>query len=119
MRKHVILLAAGKSTRMGQPKGLVDFRGAPWMNWQLHRLESISDSITVVLGGDLETYFEKLPILRELAVRNPDPDRGPFSSLLCGLEKVFEESGMTDRFFVLPVDVPCPEAKVWDLLQNA
>ena len=36
----LILLAGGKSSRMGTPKGLVDYQGQPWLLEQLGRFRA-------------------------------------------------------------------------------
>jgi molybdenum cofactor cytidylyltransferase len=111
----VVLLAAGRSSRMGQPKGLVPFEGRPWIEAQLAALGP--RRVIVVLGHDRERYRQAVPALaaetRVQVVVNPDPDRGAFSSLQLGLAAV---SGAA---FVLPVDVPAASPAVWDALEDA
>jgi len=113
----VVLLAAGRSSRMGEPKGLVLFAGRPWIETQLAALDG--RRVTVVLGHDGPRYLEAIPDLakRTEVVVNPDPDRGPFSSLQVGLAAV---SGSAEgSIFVLPVDVPAASAAVWRALEEA
>ena len=58
----VVLLAAGRSSRMGQPKGLVVVEGRPWIAHQLEALASARGAaagrVILVLGHDRERYFE-------------------------------------------------------------
>jgi CTP:molybdopterin cytidylyltransferase MocA len=100
--------------------------GAPWLERQLERLAQCGLSrAVVVLGYDLPAHVLAMPwVERALAaplpllglrvevVWNGAPERGPFSSLACGLARV----GAT---FVLPVDVPCPGRAVWEALDAA
>jgi molybdenum cofactor cytidylyltransferase len=111
----VVLLAAGRSSRMGEPKGLVAFAGRPWIETQLAALAG--RRAVVVLGHDAPRYLEAIPDLarRFEVVVNPDPDRGPFSSLQVGLAAVRASAPA----FVLPVDVPAASAAVWDALEEA
>jgi molybdenum cofactor cytidylyltransferase len=113
----VVLLAAGRSSRMGQPKGLVVHAGRPWLEAQLDALRG--RRVVVVLGYDAPRYLQAIPDLpaRAEVVVNPDPDRGPFSSLQVGLA-AFGPSP-AGPVFVLPVDVPAPSATVWDALEAA
>jgi molybdenum cofactor cytidylyltransferase len=116
-RADVVLLAAGRSSRMGQPKGLVPFQGRPWIDAQLERLAG--RRVIVVLGHDRGRYLEAVPSLGRpggalAVVVNPDPDRGPFSSLQVGLAVV--ASGAA---FVLPIDVPAAAPRVWEALEDA
>ena len=84
----VVVLAAGRSSRMGVPKGLFPFEGRPWLLTQLSALAS--RRVVLVLGHDAPRYDEAIPDLAarvDVAV-NPDPDRGPFSSLQTGLARL-------------------------------
>src|SRR5579883_3265337 len=109
-----IVLAAGRSSRMPVPKGLVEVRGRPWLE---HQLDALRDAgvlrVVVVLGFAREAYERALPHMRERAAVaiNEAPERGPFSSLQCGISEL-----AGDAAYVLPVDVPCAGASVWRAL---
>jgi CTP:molybdopterin cytidylyltransferase MocA len=117
---------------MGEPKGLVDFDGRPWLEHQLDALEGLARvRAIVVLGADREKYLRALPDLgaRATIAVNPAPERGPFSSLLEGLsalDRVRSPPPTTpavtarrESVFVLPVDVPVASAPVWIALTEA
>jgi CTP:molybdopterin cytidylyltransferase MocA len=111
----VVVLAAGRSSRLGEPKGLVLVEGKPWI---FHQLDAIgSRRVVVVLGHDRDRYLASVPQLaaRARIVTNPDPDRGPFSSLQVGLAEVTPGADA----FVLPVDVPAAGEPVWAALEAA
>ncbi len=92
----LILLTGGQSSRMGEPKGLVDFRGRAWLLEQLSRFKTAGGNRAVLaLGYQVEAYFEKIPWLPDTRKRparrlgleistviNPHPEKGQFSSLL-------------------------------------
>lgn len=107
-----VLLAAGRSSRAGAPKGLVPWRGRAWIE---HQLQALPGRAIVVLGLDRDRYLAEVPSLASRAeiVVNPDPDRGPFSSLQLGL------AAARGAVFVLPVDVPAPSSAVWTALADA
>jgi molybdenum cofactor cytidylyltransferase len=113
----VVVLAAGRSSRMGEPKGLVSFRGRPWLLAQLDAIANAGGRPVVVLGADRDRYLEELPDLSQRArlAFNDDPDRGPFSSLQCGLAAATPAAAV----FVLPVDVPAASPDVWRALRGA
>jgi molybdenum cofactor cytidylyltransferase len=111
----VVLLAAGRSSRMGEPKGLVRVEGQFWLEHQLDSLQG--RRVVVVLGEDRERYIASIPTLAQRVVLavNPDPERGPFSSLQIGLACVTRATNA----FVLPIDVPAASAPVWSELERA
>jgi CTP:molybdopterin cytidylyltransferase MocA len=115
----VVVLAAGRSSRAGQPKGLIVVEGRPWIDRQLEALAGALPGrrVVLVLGHDRDRY---LPVVMGLGrpvdlVTNPDPDRGPFSSLQEGLAAA--DPGQP--VFVLPVDVPAASKAVWQALEAA
>ena len=124
----LILLAGGRSSRMGTPKGLVDYQGQPWLLEQLSRFEAASGKeAVIVLGYHQEQYFERILWLRGaregasvqsgLAVSvvvNKTPEFGQFSSLQCAIPSLLEKNG--SGAFVLPVDVPGPHEEVYGRL---
>ena len=127
----LILLAGGKSSRMGTPKGLVDYQGQPWLLEQLSRFEAASGKeAVIVLGYHQEQYFERIPWLRaardEASVQsglsvsvvvNKTPEFGQFSSLQCAIPFLLEKDW--SGAFVLPIDVPGPHREVYARLGAA
>ena len=112
----VIILAAGDSKRMGEIKGLLDYKGKPFLAYQIECLLAIGLwKIVVVLGNDHRIYEEKIPEIDDLVISiNPNPEKGQFSSIQCGLKKISKVS--QSGAFILPIDVPCPEKAVWEML---
>ncbi len=115
----VIILAAGDSQRMGEIKGLLDYKGKPFLAFQIEKLLEIGFwEIIVVLGSDYQTYQDRIPKLKDTIITvNPYPEKGQFSSIQYGLLEVSKvyQSGV----FILPVDVPCPEKEVWEYLAKS
>lgn len=113
MRDPVVVLAGGKGSRMGGPKGLVKVGDVPLLLWQWQRLEAAQVRTAIlVFGVHYECYLPFLESLerskvKPIVVRNPNPDLGPFSSLQVGLHRCSQNA------FVLPIDVMCPSAQVW------
>src|SRR4051794_26306382 len=108
----LILLAAGQSSRMGQPKGLLPHGSGTWLETLL--LACVGREVILVLGDHADAYFRRFPILREafegprafhgVSVRtviNRDPSRGPFSSLQLGLQAALHVPEI-QGVFVLP-----------------
>lgn len=112
----LILLAGGKSSRMGTPKGLLDYAGKPWILEQISRFKYVRNpKVYIGLGYDHEQYFSSIPWFKKAldeiynfngievkVVINYNPENGPFSTLQTVL-KIIESS--TD-ILVQPIDVP-------------
>jgi molybdenum cofactor cytidylyltransferase len=84
-----ILLAAGRSSRMGQPKGLLLWKGKPLI---LHQLQQIASSkikdIIVVLGHQPEAYKPYINDKQATVLWNQNWEQGKSSSILKGLSAI-------------------------------
>lgn len=127
----VILLAAGKSTRMGIPKGLVPVGDKTWLEVQIESLiEAEMRNVICVLGHYENEYRDVLQNIvateeaegLNLAITvNAEPDRGQFSSIQEGLKVVLNDEvwSQAKGVFIQPVDVPVASAEVWqELAEN-
>ena len=103
MKIRGVITAAGDSRRLGQPKALLEIAGESFIE-RLHRVlqEGGVEEVLLVIGGrhttELTTEARSLGID---PVHNPNPERGPVTSILCGLE----EPGDWELLLVQPVDV--------------
>lgn len=110
----LVVLCGGKGERMGRPKGLLDFHRRPWLEEQLRRFSAAGGSDAIIgLGHFAQRYLAALPWLesgqgllglRVAAVVNPEPERGPFSTLWSTL--VATPSLCVDGVLVQPIDAP-------------
>jgi molybdenum cofactor cytidylyltransferase len=86
---HVIVLAAGASTRFGSPKQLVRLNGRPLLHLAVSRaVEVAGQAVTVVLGANA---VELAPLLRHTpaaVVVNRDWSEGMGSSVRTGVSRV-------------------------------
>jgi molybdenum cofactor cytidylyltransferase len=103
-RCALVVLAAGRSARMGTPKALVELDDRPLLEHLLMPpLLREFDDVVVVLGHHAEALR---PVVERSGYRyvvNPDPDRGRTGSVQFGLSTV--RAGMC-AIFVQPVDCP-------------
>ena len=58
-----IVLSGGKSSRLGQDKGLVELEGRPLVSWVIDILSGVVDEIVVVVGSEetIPWYWEVIP----------------------------------------------------------
>jgi len=100
-----LILAAGKSERMGRSKALLPFRGNCFLT---HVLTEASHSnlndVKIVLGHQAEALLRALPEIKPKAVVNPDYESGQLSSLQCGLKHL--NSAGLDGVMVFLIDHP-------------
>lgn len=81
-----ILLAAGASSRLGQSKQLLDFRGSPLVRHIAQQaLASTLASLTVVVGHRAADVTSALAGLKIHVVENPSYGQGQSTSLRAGL----------------------------------
>lgn len=84
-----IVLAAGESTRMGQPKPLLRFGDTTFLEQIVAVLRlSHADRITVVLGAQAEAIRTAMDLPGVHVVLNEDYAKGQLSSLRAGLKSV-------------------------------
>jgi molybdopterin-guanine dinucleotide biosynthesis protein A len=104
-----ILLAGGKSSRMGQEKGLVEFRGKPLIQYGLELLSSFTDQI--IIGSANPDYLQ---FGRKLV-----PDRVTGKGPAAGLAALLKSTA-TPWSIVLACDLPFLEKElIEELLLSA
>jgi molybdenum cofactor cytidylyltransferase len=82
-----LILAAGKSSRMGRPKQLLPFQGTILLDWVLAQAECASalDEVIVVLGNAADEIQSKLSISRAKILVNPVFTEGCSASYKTGI----------------------------------
>ena len=84
-----LILAAGKSERMGRPKALLPFLGSCFLTHLLtEAAHSDLTDVRIVLGHDPETILSALPEIKPKTLINPSYEYGQLSSLQCGLKSL-------------------------------
>lgn len=111
-----VILAAGASTRMGRDKALLPWPPASatsrltaqtFLSAAIESLASFTDMVIVVAGANEPNLLPIVYAHAAFPVRNPDPDRGQFSSLQIGLQEVMNRG--RDAAFVTLVDRPAAQ----------
>lgn len=106
-----VVLAAGKSTRMGRAKALLPLGGDTFAGRIVRTLRAAGvDDVVVVLGFEAESIaaaLERAEVPARVVV-NPRYESGQLSSLLAGLRAV-DRPGVTAMLLTL-VDVPLVSA---------
>lgn len=111
-----VLLAGGKSERMGIPKGLLEYPNTYWILEQINRIASSTiTEVYIGLGYHHEEYLNKIPwfaqaqldfvIYNNLKVKilvNQNPQLGSFSTLQTVLEQIPKNKSV----LINPIDIP-------------
>jgi molybdenum cofactor cytidylyltransferase len=92
MQKFIsgLILAAGTSSRMGQPKQLLPFRGTILLDWVMAQAESASalDEVIVVLGRAADEIRPRLRNTRAKVIINPIFTEGCSGSYKAGMATI-------------------------------
>jgi len=100
-----VVLAAGRSARMGSPKALLDFLGLPFAVRILEALEALEvKTRVVVLGPDAPRIQPAIAAHDCMIVENPEPETGPIASLRGALRAL--QPLQPSAVLVWPVDLP-------------
>lgn len=107
LRCGLIILAAGASVRMGQPKQLLPFRGRSLLEHTItEALAAPVWPVVVVLGAHAETIRPTLARHPVLVVENPAWAEGMASSLRAGIATLQQFSRRIDAAVVALCDQP-------------
>jgi probable phosphoglycerate mutase len=102
-RLAAIVLAAGRSSRMGELKPLVDVEGRTLLERAVGAFTAAGvDEVVVVAGHRRDEVAAVGARAGARVVTNPGYDRGMFSSVRIGVQGLDQR---VTRFFVLPADV--------------
>ena len=111
-----ILLAGGKSERMGVAKGLLKYKQTFWILEQLNRISTTKiKTVYIGLGYNYEHYFDAIPWFSQAqtnfvafqninvkVIVNESPEMGSFSTLQTVLKKLNSSIDV----LLNPIDVP-------------
>jgi molybdenum cofactor cytidylyltransferase len=110
-----VILAAGRSSRMGRPKAMLTHRDGvtSFVSHAITQAKTAGAEIVLVVGRGGDLLLE-----REVAaggarfVTNSQPDQGQLSSLLAALDVLGNAEPAVEAVVVVPVDVPLLSADV-------
>jgi molybdenum cofactor cytidylyltransferase len=112
MRKiGAVILAAGGSSRLGQPKQLLRFRGKTLIRAVVDAACKAGCSpVVVVIGSDSENIHRELAHLNVIEVRNTNWQRGIGSSIRSGVQALVDQSSDVAAILLLACDQPAVNA---------
>ena len=89
---HIVILAAGSSSRLGRPKQLIDWRGRPLLAHLAEQALATKAPVTVILGAHAEAIRPALDRLPAEVVQNPDWGEGMSSSIRLAVSRIEGDS---------------------------
>lgn len=92
-----LVLAGGKSTRMGKDKGLIPYHGMPQREYLYHLLSRVCEETFISIRPDQQSDFEESMAV----IVDKDAYKGPYNGLLSAHEKYPEVA-----WLVLACDLP-------------
>lgn len=111
-----MILGAGAASRMGRSKLTLPYGSSTVVETVIARLAESSVDKVVLVTGHHAAAVEAAVAGSVQTTRNPDPDRGNFSSLSCGVEALGES---VDGVLVVVGDMPGIDARVVNALVDA
>jgi len=108
-----VILAAGGSSRFGQPKQLVPFRGDTLIRTIINAACGADCSpVVVVIGSSCEKIRPELADANVIEVRNTNWQRGMGSSIRTGVEALIDHAPDVGAIVLLVCDQPTVNARV-------
>ena len=82
-----LILAAGASSRLGQPKQILPFKGTTLLGWIAHRMEECKalDELVIVLGANADEVRHQASLGNLRTVVNPATGQGCSASYRVGI----------------------------------
>ncbi|WP_276363217.1 nucleotidyltransferase family protein [Daejeonella sp. H1SJ63] len=103
----IIILAAGRSSRLGSPKQLLEYRGTSLLQHSIDAATgSMASSVIIILGSDKENIEKQLNREQIIITENPDWESGMASSIRCGINEILNSFSKTDAAIIMVCDQP-------------
>lgn len=111
----IVILAAGASTRMGEPKQLLEYRGKPLLRHAAEVALEACEQVIVVLGSHAAELRPALAGLPITIAENPDWEGGMGSSIRTGIAAATDLDGV----ILTLADQPLITSEFFDSLVQA
>jgi molybdenum cofactor cytidylyltransferase len=102
----IILLAAGASARLGEPKQLLRFQGETLLRRTAKIALAVSKRVVVTLGARIEITRKEIADLRVEIVENKDWKTGMSGSIKIGLRQLLTDAKELRAVIVMVCDQP-------------
>ena len=115
----ILILAAGSSERLGQPKQLLTHTDNSLLHYTVSEALKTTKKVIVVLGFHAEVIEEEMKNLPVKFLRNKEWKEGMASSIRCGLSFLLEEEPQLNALIIMVSDQPFVSAPLlYDILKK-
>ncbi|MEX2568388.1 MAG: nucleotidyltransferase family protein [Cyclobacteriaceae bacterium] len=98
----IIILSAGKSSRLGQPKQLLEFKGKSLIETAVDAaLNSNCGPVWVVIGAYPESILPRIYKKSVQIIKNPDWEQGMGTSISIGIAELMDFGGAEQAIIML------------------
>jgi molybdenum cofactor cytidylyltransferase len=87
----VLILAAGTSSRLGEPKQLLNLKGKTLINIAIEKAMKLTSNVTVVLGHKNDEVKKEIENKNINIITNPNYEEGMGTSIAFGVSNIKEE----------------------------
>ncbi len=107
----VLMLAAGKSSRMGVPKQLLKWNNSTLLQHAIHTVKQVDhDKAVLVLGAHFDDITSQMDTGGMTVVYNENWEKGLGNSISCGMNFIMESLSQIDSVLILLADQPLIDA---------
>jgi molybdenum cofactor cytidylyltransferase len=115
MKHAIVILAAGRSSRLGQPKQLLPFKGTTLIGHCITTARNVAENVIVVTGAGKMQVDAEVGKTGVVLIHNEAWEEGMASSIRCGLSYLTEHFTETNSVIFMVCDQPFVTA---ELLQD-
>lgn len=116
METGILILAAGNSSRLGEPKQLLDFKGKSLLRHVAEESLKITKSVVVVTGANSIEISKEINDLKLIITENRIWNEGMGSSIYIGFNQLLNSFPAIENCIVSVCDQPFIEASVFSEL---
>jgi molybdenum cofactor cytidylyltransferase len=116
MKTGIMILAAGNSSRLGEPKQLLEYKGKSLLHHVTRQALKMTGAVVVVSGSNNNLIENELKNLQVITVYNPEWQEGMGSSIRVGVEKIINEFPVLESLIISVCDQPFINSSVFSEL---
>lgn len=118
METGILIVAAGNSSRLGEPKQLLKFKGKTLLRNVVEEAIKVSQSVVVVTGSGHSQISKEIEDLKVKIVENIHWNEGMGPSIKIGITQLLNEFPEVQNIIISVCDQPFIKASVFsDLIQ--